>query len=46
MSNLKEISLFAGTHNEQSSLLILDLMKQKNLKKQRHKIFGLHSSTE
>lgn len=32
MDNLKEISLFAGTHNERSSLLIIDLMKQKKLK--------------
>ena len=28
---LDTISLFAGTHNEESSLLLIDLMKEKNI---------------
>lgn len=31
LDNLDTISLFAGTHNEESSLLLIDLMKEKNI---------------
>ena len=32
IDNLEKIALFAGTHNEQSSYLLMDLMIKKNLK--------------
>ena len=31
LDHLDTISLFAGTHNEESSLLLIDLMKEKNI---------------
>ncbi|HAT77701.1 MAG TPA: proline dehydrogenase [Flavobacterium sp.] len=31
-NNLEKISLFAGTHNEQSSYLLMDLMEEKKIK--------------
>lgn len=31
VENLNDIELFAGTHNEESTLLLMDLLKQKNI---------------
>ncbi len=31
LDNLSEISLFAGTHNEESSYLVMDIMKEKGI---------------
>ena len=31
LDNLSDISLFAGTHNEESSYLVMDLMKEKEI---------------
>jgi len=41
LDNLDEISLFAGTHNEDSCYLIMDIMKQKGIKNDdNHVWFG------
>lgn len=37
--NLERVFLFAGTHNEQSTQLIVDLMEERNLKPNDPKIF-------
>lgn len=39
MTNLKEISVFIGTHNEASSYLAMDLMKTHNIAKQDNNVW-------
>jgi proline dehydrogenase len=39
LDNIDTISLFAGTHNEESSYLILDLMKEKGIDKNDNRVW-------
>ncbi|TYA71884.1 proline dehydrogenase family protein [Seonamhaeicola marinus] len=39
IDNLKRISLFAGTHNEESSYLLMNLMKEKGLENNDNRIW-------
>jgi proline dehydrogenase len=39
LDHLDTISLFAGTHNEASSYLILDLMKEKGISKEDNRVW-------
>ncbi len=39
MDNLEDISLFAGTHNEESSYLLMDLMSKKQIKNDDKRIW-------
>jgi len=39
LNNLKIMSLFAGTHNEDSSYLVMDIMKAKNISKNDNRVW-------
>ncbi|MDB9961290.1 proline dehydrogenase family protein [Oceanihabitans sp.] len=39
LENLESMSLFAGTHNEESSYLVMDIMKAKNISKNDNRVW-------
>ena len=39
LDHIEQMSLFVGTHNEESSYLVMDLMKEKNIATNDHRVW-------